>query len=187
VINPYRFYATTLIAIAVLSLTPSANHAQIFIGNVEVPEELPLALPAAPLAANLLAFEVPLSNYVFAIDSASISVGADRVARMTVVATSPSGARNVSYEGIRCANSERRVYAFGKSPAPGAPSTPDAAWSVARGAATEWGSLRTGESANYQLALGRDVVCDVRAPFQPAEIIRRLRLLQNGQGARLGP
>lgn len=176
-------------------MLPPSSHAQIFIGNVEVPEELPLVLPPAPLAANLIAFEVPRSNYTFAIDSASLSVGADRVARMTVVAISPSGARNISYEGIRCANSERRVYAFGKSASVVLPVAPasdasaavaNAAWSVARGAATEWGNLRTGESANYQLTLARDVVCDVRAPFQPAEIIRRMRLQQAGQGARLG-
>ena len=41
----------------------------------------------------------------------SLTVGTDGVVRYTVVVTSPAGARNVNYEGIRCDTYEWRLYA----------------------------------------------------------------------------
>ena len=69
-------------------------------------------LPPLPQASNLLAFNVSQNTpLIFSIDKTSISVGTDGVVRYTVVVTSPAGARNVNYEGIRCDNYEWRLYA----------------------------------------------------------------------------
>ena len=43
--------------------------------------------------------------------------------RFTLVIVSPSGARNVSYEGMNCSTGERRLYAFGR-PGRNVPSLP---------------------------------------------------------------
>ncbi|WP_144112174.1 CNP1-like family protein [Paraburkholderia sp. BCC1886] len=69
-------------------------------------------LPPLPQDANLLPFDVSGNTPLhFAIDRNSLSVGSDGVVRYTVVVTSPSGARNVNYEGIRCDTYEWRLYA----------------------------------------------------------------------------
>jgi hypothetical protein len=66
--------------------------------------ELAAQLPPYPQTENLLEFNVSSAtrnrHYV---DAASISVGSDKVVRYTVVIESAGGARNVSFEGMRCA------------------------------------------------------------------------------------
>jgi hypothetical protein len=52
------------------------------------------------------------SSFRFFIDSASLSVGADKVVRYTLVARSPSGFENISYEGMRCEAGTFKVFAF---------------------------------------------------------------------------
>ena len=62
-----------------------------------------LALPPYPKDADLIEFQVSSgATFRFFIDAASLSVGTDGVVRYTLVARSPSGAANVSFEGIRC-------------------------------------------------------------------------------------
>ncbi|NYH13968.1 hypothetical protein GGD41_001196 [Paraburkholderia bryophila] len=69
-------------------------------------------LPPLPQDANLLPFAVSGNTPLqFAVDKNSLTVGTDGVVRLTVVVTSPSGARNVIYEGIRCDTYEWRQYA----------------------------------------------------------------------------
>ena len=73
-----------------------------------------VTLPAYPIAENYLPFEVnPVTPFTFFIDAKSISV-TDGVVRFTLIAKSPHGAQNVSYEGIRCADEMYRVYAYGR-------------------------------------------------------------------------
>jgi len=72
-----------------------------------------VALPALPKNEDLIEFWVTNSSaFRFFIDSASLSVGNDHVVRYTLVARSPSGIANVSYEGMRCAEGTYRVYAY---------------------------------------------------------------------------
>jgi hypothetical protein len=76
--------------------------------------ESAVVLPSQPKDRDLVRFDVSrLSRNAFFVDSASLSVGDDGVVRYTLVIESPSGIRNVSYEGMRCSTAERRVYAFG--------------------------------------------------------------------------
>ena len=74
-------------------------------------------LPPWPKDADLIEFrpDMPESPFRFYLDSRNLSRDAkDAVVRYTVVAESASGARNVSFEGIRCTlNGAYRVYAYG--------------------------------------------------------------------------
>lgn len=64
---------------------------------------------------DLVEFRVaPATSFRFYIDRASLSVGEDGVVRYTLVARSPHGAENVSYEGMRCKTGMYRVYALGQ-------------------------------------------------------------------------
>ncbi|MFP3740302.1 CNP1-like family protein, partial [Burkholderia sp. SIMBA_019] len=71
------------------------------------------SLPALPQAGTqLLPFDVSNNTQLkFAVDPASLSVGSDGVVRYAIVITSPGGARNINYEGIRCDTYEWRLYA----------------------------------------------------------------------------
>jgi hypothetical protein len=65
---------------------------------------------------DLLEFEIGRSvSFRFFIDKASLDVGADEVVRYTLVARSPQGVENVSYEGIHCRTGRTRAYAVGQS------------------------------------------------------------------------
>lgn len=51
------------------------------------------------------------ATFRFYVDARSISVGRDGVVRYTLVARSPSGVDNTSFEGIRCKAGAVKVYA----------------------------------------------------------------------------
>jgi hypothetical protein len=74
-------------------------------------------LPPWPRDGDLVEFqpEVPGTAFRFYIDDRTLSRDAkDAVVRYTLVIESPSGTRNVSFEGIRCTlRGAYRVYAYG--------------------------------------------------------------------------
>ena len=73
-------------------------------------------LPAYPKAEGLIEFTVSVgATFRFFIDPASLSVGDDRVVRYTLIARSPSGVTNVSYEGIRCSTGSYKIFARGNN------------------------------------------------------------------------
>ncbi len=117
-----------------------------------------------PDAENLIPFRVGYhTDTKYLIDGNSLSLGADGVIRYTLLVISASGARNVSYEGLRCATAERRVYAFGRS---------DKTWSKAR--SNQWARLR-GSTNNHYVDLYSNYFCIVGAPdFRNADDIRRV-------------
>ena len=69
--------------------------------------------PPAFDVGRLIRFEVnPNSPLVFGVDPQTLTIlPADRVVRYVVVASSPTGSRNVFYEGIRCPTGEVKTYA----------------------------------------------------------------------------
>jgi hypothetical protein len=78
--------------------------------------ELPLQLPAAPNAKNLIAFDPGRPTTMkFFVDPASLSVGTDGIVRYTLVARGDGAAMNVSFEGIRCKTREHKVFAYGRA------------------------------------------------------------------------
>ena len=86
--------------------------------------ELEVKLPPLPKAESLLQFEPSgASSNLFYVDAQSIFIGDDGTVRYTLVIKSPSGAENVSYEGMNCEMMEQKFYAFGRR---------DGTWAAAR-------------------------------------------------------
>lgn len=129
-------------------------------------QEIALQLPAAPVSENLLAFYVsPTATQTFSIDSKSITVGKDGVVRYTLVSTSKAGAKNISFEGIRCELLQKRLYAFGRA---------DGSWSRSRREA--WDPISGGSPNNQHATLVNDFLCqDKMVAGTAPQIIERLR------------
>ena len=69
--------------------------------------------PAAPKPDNLRQFFVSsATRFKFLIDLASLSIGTDKVVHYTLIAQSDQGARNISFEGMRCDNRTFKVYGY---------------------------------------------------------------------------
>jgi CNP1-like family len=126
-------------------------------------------LPPLPQEADLLPFDVSQNTPLkFSVDAKSIDVGSDGVVRYTVVVTSPAGARNVNYEGIRCDNYEWRQYAALNADHDGWDST----------VATAWRRIENGELNAYHAALYQNYFCSNKMPAaaQAKTIVNNIRL-----------
>jgi hypothetical protein len=120
------------------------------------------ALPPLPQDSNLLPFEVSGNTPLhFAVDRKSLTVGTDGVVRFTVVVTSPTGARNVIYEGIRCDTYEWRQYAGLNSDHDG--------WDTT--VANNFTRIENGALNAYQAALYQDYLCANKMPTGNASTI----------------
>ncbi len=121
--------------------------------------------PAYPRKENLIEFFVAAaSDFRFFVDGASLSVGPDGVVRYALVARSPSGAENLTFEGIRCATGEYRIYAVGR---------PDGVWA---GRASEWRVIEPRTVQRWHNALQREYFCPDREPVRtPEEGVNALR------------
>ncbi len=71
--------------------------------------------------------------------------------------TTPSGATNVSYEGMRCKTGEVRLYAFGRD---------DKTWSKAR--ARKWTPIQGNSLNRHHAALATEFFCVGRSPVSSA-------------------
>jgi hypothetical protein len=122
-------------------------------------KEIPAELPPYPSEENLLPFEVMgASKNRFFIDSNSIAPGKDGVIRYTVVITSPSGARTVNFEGIRCTSRQFKRYAFGRS---------DKSWSKSRD--ETWHPIEYDQANPYHSILYSDFFCPTLIPVRSRE------------------
>ena len=102
-------------------------------------QEAEFRLPDFPRQENLIPFKVGARyDTRFYIDGNSLSVGSDGVIRFTLVIDTSSGARNISFEGMRCDTAERRYYATGRS---------DGTWAKARG--KRWIRIGGGSNNHY--------------------------------------
>lgn len=146
--------------------------------------ELRTQLPAYPKAENLLPFDAgPASDNLHYIDAPSIAVGADGIVRYTLVIKSPTGAMNVTYEGMRCATdgkrervrldllilkfqvTEKRLYAIGRD---------DKIWVRAQG--SKWEELEDISQHYAQRALARYFFCPANSIVRnEKEAIRALK------------
>lgn len=94
----------------------------------------------------------------FFVDGATLNPGiADGVIRYVLVVRTPGGASNVTYEGIRCATRELRLYATGRS---------DGTWSKAR--LSEWKRIENKPINRHHAALSRDYLCPAGSMIQTA-------------------
>jgi hypothetical protein len=104
-------------------------------------------LPSFPRNENLTQFPVsPSGDFSFFVDRTSVSLGKDRIVRFVLVARSPSGVDNISYEAINCREAEFRLYAIGRS---------DGTWVNRPG---EWRTLRQ-SAQRAESTLQREFFC----------------------------
>lgn len=124
--------------------------------------------PQYPKPENYLPFDVSASTpFAFFVDAKSLSVGTDGEVRYSVIAKSTGGALNISFEGIRCADYEYRIYAIGKA---------DNTWSKVRNSA--WKAIRSDSRNAQQAVLYSEFFCPVSANITTAE--EGLRALKRG-------
>lgn len=140
--------------------------------DYEFDEEKPWAeieaqLPPYPKEENLLPFYVSAAtDNQFFVDSASISTSDDGVVRYTLIVKSPAGAANVSFEGMRCASHERKLYAFGRK---------EGSWSRARSA--QWEPISYKDRNRQHHVLYDDFFCPegliVKSPQEAVDLLKR--------------
>jgi hypothetical protein len=116
-----------------------------------------VALPAPP-SGGLIEFPVSTgTSFRFFIDPASMSVGADGTVRYVLVARSPTGVDNVSYEGMRCGVPGMvRVYAFAQG----------GKWS--RNANSTWSEIQPKSIQRWHSALRSNYFCPMRDTIKSA-------------------
>ena len=122
-------------------------------------EEAQAPLPEFPKPENYLPLPVSATTtFDFFVDAKSVSVDTDGVVRYSLIAKSPDGALNISFEGIRCSDGKFRIYAFGR---------PDKTWSAARTAV--WQAMPA-DSRNAQRAVLYSMFfCPARAIIESAD------------------
>lgn len=129
--------------------------------------EIEAQLPPYPKEENLLPlFVSAATDNKFFVDAASISAGEDAVVRYTLIIKSSAGAANVSFEGIRCASRERKLYAFGRK---------EGSWSRARYA--KWEPIRYQDRNRHHHVLYDDFFCPggiiVKNPQEAVDLLKR--------------
>jgi CNP1-like family len=140
--------------------------AQILVDNPDWKESEVPAPPAFDVG-KLVTFEVSSgSSLVYGVDPASIRITqSDGVVRYVMVATSASGAKNVMYEGLRCATAEFKTYARYSS---------DGRWSPVSN--PEWRSLFGSMPSKHALRFAQAGGCDnASAPASVKVMVSRLK------------
>jgi len=145
-----RLFAAGLVLVAACGSAPPGDAEQV-------------KLPPYPRDADLIEFSPLAGDMRFFIDASSLSVlEKDSAVRYTLVARSPEGARNVSYESLSCATGTFRVHALGRA---------DGSWG---GRESDW------RSANdpWHRALYREYFCPQNDVIRNAA--EGVRALQQG-------
>jgi hypothetical protein len=134
-------------------------------------------VPPPPLERGRLV-EVKLhmladSDFRYYVDWGSVSAEPDRIVRYVLLARSPSGAENVTFEGIRCPN-EYRVYAVGR---------PQGGWG---GRPSEWRRIPRHPNA-AQATLARQYFCPGRQAVATSAEGQRAVRAGGHPGIAIGP
>jgi CNP1-like family len=131
------------------------------------PETVKIPMPPAlPRPENLVEFYVgPTASFRYFIDVGSLGVlYTQKEVRFVLVARSPSGVENVSFEAIRCPDLHR-LYAVADD---------SGKWSVRPG---EWQEIQRRTGLGWPSVLAREYFCPHRDPLQSAaEGVEALRL-----------
>lgn len=130
-------------------------------------EEEALQLPEFPKETNLREFYVSATTpHRYFIDTTSLAVGKDGVVRYTLVVRTQGGVTNISFEGMRCATGQYKIYATGHA---------DGTWAMAR--RSEWRAITDKPTYRHHAALARDFFCPIGNPIAtPEEGREALRL-----------
>ena len=70
--------------------------------------------PVYPQNSDLIKIAMNATSNEYFVDSKSVSLGADKVVRYTMIVRSDAGAENVTHEGIRCETREQKLYYLGR-------------------------------------------------------------------------
>lgn len=131
-------------------------------------------VPPAPAFGKAPLVSIEMPPYVslrFGVDPESLVIGNDGVLRYVMVATSPTGAMNAMYEGIRCATGEVKTYAlYG------------AAGQWAMVADPKWRGLNDNMPSKHALALARQGACESRSSTARSVQVIINELKHPGQG-----
>ncbi len=134
------------------------------------PESDQITFPQAPQKSDLVRLDSELTDgrYEYFIDRASVSMGSDQILRYTVVLQSDTGARNVFYEGIRCASSEFKTYAYATESGEFRPMT-----------SASWRKLSTTAPYDYRRLLAQRYVCDRDGwPLNEKQVQKRIAQIE---------
>ncbi|MDB5867931.1 MAG: hypothetical protein JWP96_263 [Polaromonas sp.] len=149
-----RFKSAFLFVCGLLLSLSSTVWAQL---AVEDPEWKESEVPPPPAfnMSKLVTFVVsPNSSLVFGVDPASVTISkGDGLVRYVVVAASASGARNVMYEGIRCATGEFKTY--GRY-------SPEGQWDMVK--TPEWRTMFGNMPSKHALRFAKAGACDNTTP-----------------------
>ena len=118
---------------------------------------------------KLVVFDTPVgSSLTFSIAPETITISKpDSLVRYVIVASNPGGAKNVMYEGLRCATGEVKTYARTDS---------NGIWRPVSDA--PWRSVYGSSPSRHALRLARGGACDNAAPA--SSVNDMLRNLKNG-------
>ncbi len=159
------FKSLTFVLLLSLSLT---SWAQTYASDSLLDWKEGAAPPPPAFNVNkLLTFDVlKASTLTYGVDPASISIGEDEIVRYVIVATSPTGVRNVFYEGIRCATGEYKTYAR---------QTTEGEWNKV--ANPEWRTVLQNAGARHVYQFAKTAACDNISPTRTVdEIVRNLKV-----------
>jgi hypothetical protein len=135
-------------------------------------QEGDFSLPAWPADGDLIALKLdgPEQPFTYFIDERSLQTGADGVVRYTLVTKTASGARNISFEGLRCTpNGRWKTYAYGT----------DGRFEPA-GMAGDWRRIGQAGDDPLHFDLWRHYLCIPRA-FKPRPTSQQVRALKSGR------
>lgn len=155
--------AVALSLLALLALAPFASKAEQ--DEDDFPkqwQEIDVQFPSPPASDALIPLYVSAAtaNH-FYIDGPSLSLGADQVIRYVLVVETPSGVRNVTFEGMRCESKSRRIYASGR---------PDGTWSKARH--SDWVRISDAYANRQHAVLFLEYFCPFGNPVRTADEAR---------------
>jgi len=127
------------------------------------------AVPAPPAFETSRVIDLDMPRHMavrLGVDPESIRVTGDGVVRFVMVARSPGGSVNATYEGIRCKTAEVKLYAR---------YTSAKVWSSVSN--PEWTPLRNNQPSQHALAFARQGACDGRSAVTstPQAIIKKLK------------
>lgn len=129
-------------------------------------EELEVNVPAYPGIefASGVALYVLGSEYTYILDINALSSDEDGVVRYSIAITSPTGANNILYEGLRCKTAQYKTYAYGSQ----------GKWSEAVFPA--WRKVTRGAGLEFRKVLYKNYFCDeMEEPFDRAQIVASLQ------------
>ena len=129
-------------------------------------QEAEVPVPAYPRDADLIAVALgPTDTLKLYVDSTSVNLASDRVLSFTLVVESPSGARNVFFDGMRCETRQYRTYAVGSS---------DGRFVPVKNA--HWQDIPRPSQNGFRFHLFRHYVCnEISSAVTPREFLDRLK------------